>query len=120
MSRQRNLHGLFKTTRDVSTQYKLYACIKCLINIRGQIQYKQHVESCDRHYCHVCNKRFHSNQTYQKHVKNCPTQRFACQNCTKTYSRKSDRDTHNRKHMKTRNYKYDISQTMQTQRNQYH
>ena len=93
--------------RDVSTQYKLYTCIKCLINIRGQIQYKQHAESCDKHYCHVCNKRFHSNQLYQKYLKkNCP-QRFACQNCTKTYSKKSDRDTHNRKCIKTSSYKYD-------------
>ena len=46
--------------------------------------------------------------------------RFACQNCTKTFSRKTDRDTHNIKCIKTRNYKYDFSQTMQTQRNQYH
>ena len=43
--------------------------IKCLINIRGQIQYKQHLESCDKHYCHLYNKRFHSNQTCQKHLK---------------------------------------------------
>ena len=120
MSRLRNLHEFFKTMRDVSTQYKLCTCRKCLVNIRGQIQYKQHVESCDKHYCNVCNKRFHSNQTYQKHLKNCPPQRFASQNCRKTYSRKSDTDTHNRKCIKTSNYKYDFSQTMQTHRNQYH
>ena len=37
-----------------------------MIKIRGQTRHKQHVESCDKHYCHVCNKRFYSNQTCQK------------------------------------------------------
>ena len=119
-SRQRNLHDFFKTTREVSTQYKLYACVKCLIKIRGQTWYKQHVESCDKHYCQVCNKNLYSSQTYGKHLKKLSSSEICLSELYTDIFKKSDRNTHNRKCIKTRNYKYDFSKAMQTQRNQYH
>ena len=78
-----------------STQYKLYRCGQCHSHVKGYNSLIKHRATCTKHYCQVCKKLFHREDTYRKHLKNnCPPCRFSCSKCCKTYSRKSDCSAH--------------------------
>ena len=95
---QKALTDYYTKVNNIAGMYKIFLCSKCCLYIRGLYAYDKHVATCEKYKCSVCNKTFHSKQTYEKHYKvNCPPRRFSCHRCKKTYARSSDRDQHLRK-----------------------
>lgn len=77
------------------TQHKLYRCELCNILIKGYDKLKAHQVVCEKRYCYVCKKTFHSEGTFRKHLRtNCPPRRYSCSKCSKTFARNSDCSAH--------------------------
>ena len=93
---QAKVVSYFKTTKNEQlTEYICPTCRECFLQ---EYLFVTHCEACDKHFCCVCKKTFWSSRAYKKHcVSNCPPKRFGCGCCKKTYSRKSDRDNHQKK-----------------------
>jgi len=93
---QLKIISFFKTTEQETLQeFICDTCKKCFLY---RDDYLSHCNTCERHFCSVCKKMFWSKRNYEKHlVSNCPPKRYMCIRCKKTYSRKSDKDAHERR-----------------------
>lgn len=72
-----------------------FLCERCNKTIFGSQLFADHQKICSRWYCTVCSKTFHREDTFKKHLRlNCPPKRHQCSKCTATFSRASDKNTH--------------------------
>ena len=93
---QPKIISFFKTTDNETLQE--FICRKCQACFLYPKDFTTHCEVCEKYLCNICKKVFLSAMTYKKHLKsNCPPKRHMCTCCKKTFSRKSDKDHHERK-----------------------
>ena len=96
-SKQPSVLNFCVRDNDQPERYSDHVCPQCATLITGKVAFEKHLQSCEKHYCKVCQKTFHSNGTYQKHLRtNCPPKRYFCQKCNTSYSRSSDAQSHER------------------------
>jgi uncharacterized protein YlaI len=97
--KQGTIDSYYKPTHSVNLQKKKYNCIECGETVIGICMKLYHESVCTKKKCFVCNKIFGNLTNYTKHLRNCPPKRYTCKNCSKTYSRSTDRNNHEKKHL---------------------
>ena len=96
-SKQRSVLDFCVREDDQHGRYSDHTCPQCESLITGKAAFDEHLQSCQKHFCKVCKKTFHSRGTYEKHLRtNCPPKRYTCYKCNSSYSRSSDAQSHER------------------------
>lgn len=94
----KKLLDYFTRQDDPQGKFQDFSCDRCKELITGKEQFIAHTGVCDKHFCVVCKKTFHSAGSYGRHLRvNCPPRRFECSKCSVSYSRASDANAHEQK-----------------------
>jgi hypothetical protein len=97
---QGTIDKYFKQTNIVNPEKKKYFCCKCDCTLIGITEKQEHEKLCNKKKCSVCQKTFWTAENYSRHLHNCPPKRYNCSFCLKSYSRKSDKEKHEKTHPK--------------------
>ena len=82
-------------TGYLTAKLRSLECSRCSQRFVGEAKLNEHLLECNRWLCKVCSKVFHSEENFEKHLRNnCPPKRFPCGKCGRDYSRQSDTTVH--------------------------
>ena len=95
--------GVFKITVRGLKKVKKYHCKHCEKSCDSSKKLTEHQQQCHKIlYCKVCNHAFNNPMTFSQHLKSHSSKGKICDQCGKAFAFKSQLDTHQSVHSKTR------------------
>lgn len=98
IKKQQTIDLYFPQTNTVDIAKRKFFCAKCKCTLIGIASKVKHETDCVKQMCQVCKKIFWNSDNFRRHLRNCPPKKYLCNMCPKMYSRKSDRDLHEKSH----------------------